>query len=194
MRDDAADKWPSFEMVAFPKPTGIPNGWDAELLAKGAPQAALGYMYRAATELTLIDAPGYAPLVRFGLSALYNAICLDPRSGAIVQIGYVESEIANLPRGVLGTPAFVNSSLDQFIASIRAVIARFPFDSSIPGKQDYNDDELGALAQEWGRAAREMRAMLGGIDPAAVEDPDSFWMTFCDDVNIGDYGLESVLR
>ncbi len=185
---DAADKWPRFELVTFLEPTGIPNRWDAELLTKGAPKAALGYMYRAARELTLIEAPGFGPLVRFGSSALYHAICLDPRAGAIVQIGYMESETANLPQGAFGHPTLVNSSLDRFIASVRAIIARFPYDSSVPGRPVDNDEELDALTQEWERAADEMQETLYRIDPA-IREVDGFWETFLWDVRIGDFSI-----
>ena len=140
--DDVTDRWPRFELVTFPEPTGIPNEWDAELLAKGAPKGLIGGRYRVASKLALLDAPSYGPLVRFGFHMLHSAVCLDPLSGAIMDIGYVETETAYLPRGFFDSPSLVNSSLDQFISSVRAVIARFPYDSGEYNSDDVPDEEI----------------------------------------------------
>jgi hypothetical protein len=55
--------WPCFTLVTCKAPTGIPHGWDAELLEKGAPD---GLVCRAARELTLLEHPDAGPLVCFG--------------------------------------------------------------------------------------------------------------------------------
>jgi hypothetical protein len=66
-------------------PTGIPHGWDEELLEQGAPD---GLAYKAAQELTLLDDPGSGPLVCFGISGIYGRLCLDPRTKQIVHVSY----------------------------------------------------------------------------------------------------------
>lgn len=35
MSSNEMERWPRFKIVTYSAPTGIPNGWDAELLAKG---------------------------------------------------------------------------------------------------------------------------------------------------------------
>jgi hypothetical protein len=52
MSAEQTDRWPRFRMVTFSQPTGIPNGWDEELLEKGVPD---GLAYDAAHELMLIE-------------------------------------------------------------------------------------------------------------------------------------------
>jgi hypothetical protein len=66
------DRWPHFEMVTFSAPTGIPFGWDQELVSKGVPKDLLG-QYHAAHELTLLKVPNYGPLVCFS-SAVHWAL------------------------------------------------------------------------------------------------------------------------
>ncbi|HEV2238365.1 MAG TPA: hypothetical protein VGR57_17020, partial [Ktedonobacterales bacterium] len=71
---DAADTqvdWPRFKLVTYSAPTGIPYGWDAELLAKGAPD---GMFCKAAHALELLEAPGYGPIVSFGCVGLYGRL------------------------------------------------------------------------------------------------------------------------
>ena len=191
--DDMTDRWPRFELEIFQEPTGIPNEWDAELLAKGAPKGLVGGRYKALSGLTLLEVPNYGPLVRFGSHMLCGAVCLDPRSGAIVDIGYVETETAYLPRGFIGSPSLVNSSLDQFITSVRAVIARFPYDSGEYNSDDVPDEVIDRFWDECDRAVGEMREALRRIDPVAIY-VDGFWETFLDDVQMGDFSTARIFR
>src|SRR5215472_16800905 len=69
MPDIHVDRWPHFEMVTFSEPTGIPFGWDKELVSKGVPKDLLG-AYNVAHELTLLEVPDYGPLVCFGATGL----------------------------------------------------------------------------------------------------------------------------
>src|SRR5215469_9719412 len=115
------DRWPRFEMVTFSEPTGIPFGWDKELVSKGVPKN-LFRRYNAAHELTLLEVPDYGPLVCFGTEH-WDYVCQDPHTGAIVYAAYMPPNVVNLGPGFfVGPPTIVNSSLDQFIASVRAVV------------------------------------------------------------------------
>lgn len=186
---DRADRGPHFELVAFPEPTGIPHAFAAPLLERGAPKAMLG-RYHAAPALTLLEVPDDGQFVRFGTNGLYGAICLDPRIGAVVEIGTFEEEatINAVVTGIPGPPSFVNSSLDQFIASVRAVLARFPFDRGETGI----DSDLDKLESEWNQAADELEAALSVIDPALV-DTNAYWLDFLSAVRIGDFSTAEVL-
>lgn len=97
--------------------------------------------YNAAHELTLLEIPDYGPLVCFTSTLLYDRLCQDPHTGAIVYVAYMPPNTVNLgPAFVVGLPGLVNSSLDQFIASVRAVFERFPFYSRDTGEGDDLDD------------------------------------------------------
>jgi hypothetical protein len=187
MSDNTADRWGArFELVTFSEPTGMPHGWDAELLRTGVPKVLFG-CYEAANELTLLEVPHDGQLVCFGASGPYGSVCLDPRTGAIVYV--------NTPEGkVLAPPRFVNSSLEQFIASVRAVLDRFPFDSEGTGEGRERDDladewaHEDKLINEWDQAGSELTETLRRIDPAVGAVPrDGFWMTFMGDVQMGDF-------
>ena len=47
MAEEQTAHWPRFTLVTYAAPTGIPHGWDAELLEKGAPD---GLVCEAASE------------------------------------------------------------------------------------------------------------------------------------------------
>ncbi len=199
MPDNTVDRWPRFQLVTFSAPTGIPHGWDAELLRTGVPKSLLG-RYEAASELTLLEVPNYGPLVCFGTTMLYGRVCLDPHMGGVVDIAYLPTDTIHVRPGFVGLPGLVNASLDQFIDSVRAALDRFPFDSGNPVEDREWDDRAQAWAhvdqrfEEWDRAVEDMTATLRRIDPAAVADTDTFWRTFLDDVQMGDFASEDVLR
>ncbi len=70
------------------------------------------------------------------------------------------------------TSFFVNSSPQLFVASFRA----------------YLDVTYGDLAGRDDLVEARLRAELLALDPAAIEDPDSFWNDTLGDVLIGIYG------
>jgi hypothetical protein len=198
MTDDSTQRWPDFEMVTFSTPTGIPHGWDAELVSKGVPKSLLR-RYTATSTLALLEVPDYGPLVSFGTTMLQNRVCLDPHTRAVVEITYVPTDTINLRASVVGLPGHVNASLDQFIACVHAVLDRFPFDSGHPVEDHEWEDREQAWAhvdqrfQEWDRAVRDMTETLRRIDTTAVADADTFWRTFLDDVQMGDFATEDIL-
>lgn len=188
MPENPTDRWPRFELVTFPEPTGVPYEAARMLVARGVPRSLFG-LYRAASELTLFEDPGRGQLVCFGTAGLNGLVCLDPHTGQVVDLIYVPVATANVRAGVLRPAWLVNSSLEQFSESVRVVLNRFPFDSvSMKGTLDLDGSDWDDLHNEWNHAADEMEEALRAIDPAAVADPNGFWMTFLDlDVRSGDY-------
>jgi SUKH-4 immunity protein len=133
--------------------------------------------------------------VCFGITGLYGWVCLDPRTGQVVDLIYVPVATTNLQAGVLRPAWLVNSSLEKFSASVRVVLDRFPFDRvSMRGNRDLEDSEWDDLSNEWDHAADELEEALRAVDPAAVANRDSFWMTFLDDVRMGDFMTSEMLE
>jgi hypothetical protein len=179
-------------MVTYSAPTGIPHEWDTELLAKGAPD---GLACKAAKELTLLEDPSSGPLVCFGTSGSYGGygeLCLDPRTKHIVSTTDGAFRHSGSPQAkVIG---LVNSSLDQFIAAVRAVTERFPFDSEVTGKDRRGEEDeethLDRRFNEWEQAVEELSATLRRIDPAVSTLGCQFWGDFLGDVGMGNYASE----
>jgi SUKH-4 immunity protein len=194
MSETSTDRWPRFELVTFPKPAGVPYAAARMLVERGVPKSLFG-LYRAARELTLLEDPARGQLVCFGATGLDGWVCLDPRTGQVVDLIYVPVATVNVPAGVLRPAWLVNSSLEQFIESVRVVLNRFPFDSvSMKGNRDLDGSDWDDLHNEWTHAADEIEEALRAVDPAAVADPNGFWMTFLDlDVRIGDYMTSEVV-
>ncbi|HEU5441019.1 MAG TPA: hypothetical protein VFU88_17160 [Ktedonobacterales bacterium] len=137
---DAADTrvdWPRFKLVTYSAPTGIPHGWDAELLAKGAPD---GLVCEAQDTLTLLQDPGSGPLVCFGTAGRSEHLCLDPRTKHAVHILYGDFRPHQIQPEVVGPAHLVGSSLDQFTAMVCAATGRFPFDSDLTAEA-HEDEE-----------------------------------------------------
>jgi hypothetical protein len=193
MADEPTGQWPCFTLVTYSVPTGIPHGWDAELLEKGAPD---GLVCTAARELTLIEHPQTGPLVCFGAGHLRDTyVCLDPRTKQVVDIQAHGPVGPGSPQPrLLGSADFVNSSLDQFIASVRAVTVRFPFDSEVTGKdrrgEEGEDTREERRFNEWAQAVLDLAETLGLIDPVPVGE---FWQVFLSDVSQGLYASEAWL-
>jgi hypothetical protein len=168
----------NIELMSFPKPTSVPHELAASLLERSVPNDMLE-RYQAASELTLVEVPGRGQLVCFGTVMGSHRICLDPHTGAIIAIidGPPGDEWAEWP---------INSSLEQFIASVGAVLNRYPFDN--PQAEEESDDSyLDRTHAELDRAVDDLKRALSAIDPAAMEDLDGFWMTFLDDVQMRDF-------
>ena len=119
--------------------------------------------------LRLLTAVDGSPLIGFGM--LYTSeplvVCLDPVRGRVVHLD-VDSRGA-----AVGEPAMVNSSLQQYVATVRAATALFPYDN------DSDDDlDLGAEA---------LRNALEPIDPAAWSEGGWWDVIFYPDVTMGHY-------
>jgi hypothetical protein len=168
--DKLADgSWPVFALVPVDAGPGVPAPVAGRLADPGVPKGLIGHEYRAlAVAAPLPDAPG--PVVAFGSCGLRGRICVDAGSLAVVHVAEPGA----------GTTNPVNSHLDLFAGSVRAVIDRFPF------------YDLDADLEERERIAAELRAVLHSIDSSAL-DANGFWTTFLDDLTIGDYATEEIV-
>lgn len=195
MAEEQTVHWPRFTLVTYSAPTGISHGWDADLLEKGAPD---GLICEAARELTLVEHPDAGPLVRFGRTGLNDYVCLDPRTKQVVSILYGAFRTGDPQPEFVGSAWVVNSSLDQFIASIRAVTERFPFDSEVTrkGRRGEEDEEARGERRfnEWAQAVLELGETLDRIDPAHPVLGGEFWHIFLADVSMGLYASEAWLN
>lgn len=174
------------ELVTFAALPGMPREVAASLLERGVPKAMLG-LYRAADALTLVETSGGRQLVCFGSIAYAHRACLDPETGAVVSL-------LDLRRGEGGggdewVIGLVNSSLEQFIATVGAVLNRYPFESP-QAKGESEERALDRTSAELDRAADDLTQALRAIDPTAMTDPGRFWLDFIDDVRMGTYSTD----
>src|SRR5262249_41720079 len=154
------------------------------LLERGAPKSVLGGLYRAMPDLQLLEHPEAGRLVWFGRDASNGRICLDPRTGRIVYVIYMTRGTFDGQPHWIGSAGLVNSSIEQFSASVRAILKRFPFDTVSLRGDDLSESEHDQLWAEFDRAIEELEQTLGEIDHAAVADPDCYWMSFLADVQM----------
>ncbi len=132
------------------------------------PASLLGGRYRALQSIDVIDRPASGErLLAFGRTGDNVLLALDSGSSSVVEI------LGDEPSRI------VNSSLDRFIATVRAVHHRFPF---------YDRDAADAVMD---RAADDLLRIVEQVDPEAVI-PDRFWSTFVDDVRMGDFSTQAV--
>ncbi len=169
------------EYVIFAESPDIPHELTAPLLERGVPKEMLG-LYRAANELTLVEDSGGRRFVCFGFIAYSQRACLDPWTGAIVEL------LKNRRGGDDEVVGLINASLGQFIASVSAVLNRYPFDSP-QAKGESEESYLDRTRAELDRAADDLKKALRAIDPTALEDPGSFWLGFIDDVQMRNYSI-----
>jgi hypothetical protein len=184
MPDEAREARGHLEFITYAASPAIPHELAAPLLERGVPKEMLG-LYRAADELTLLEDSVGLQLVCFGFIAYSQRACLDPRTRDIVALldmrGGGEEGNWAVFRG--------NSTIEQFIASVGAVLNRYPFDSpQAVGESD--DSYLDRTRVELDRATDDLKAALSAIDPAAMEDPSRFWPDFIDDVQMGNYSAD----
>ncbi len=188
MAEQLPADWPCFTIMTYRAPTGIPHGWDAELLEKGAPD---GLVCAPARELALLEHPDAGPLVCFGTLGCDDYVCLDPRTKRVVLVIYGAFRAGDPQPRFVGPAWVVNSSLDRFIASVRAVTERFPFDSDVTGKDSRGEEDEEARDdrrfKEWEQAVLELAETLDRIDPVAPTLGGEFWGDFLADVGMGNY-------
>jgi hypothetical protein len=162
--------WPHFELVTFPEPVGVPHDLVAPLIDKGVPRDLLG-RYRAASELTLLQNAHLGRLICFGRTMQTDSMCFHPTSGAIFWI-------VDVPGGL---EWLVNSRLEQFLASVKVVIERFPF------------YDVGSDLHLRERVGMDLTESISDIDPQALSTANGFWQTFIDDVVSGDFATQEVV-
>lgn len=188
MRED--QHWPCFELVTYAEPTGIPHGWDGDLVTLGVPKRILG-SYKAMNHFELVEHPTLGPLVRFATLGRRGSMCLHPATRSIRHLTGARS----------GQEWFANTTLAQFNESVRAVINRFPFDRGRPDDTPIHDESSQWPASsadqrdavDWITVGEGLRELLRRIDPASVADPNNYWSGFVDDVETANYTSEAVL-
>jgi hypothetical protein len=130
------------------------------------PRVILGLLYQVQDELTVMRTSGDRLLYRFASTGLSGQICIADDTGEILVLHD-------------SNPRPVNSSLEKFTECVRVVIDRFPYYGV---DSDWEDQE---------RVGRELAELLTAIDPVSLQ-VDSFWDTFINDVEIGDFATEEV--
>jgi hypothetical protein len=125
----------------------------------GIPADLLEGRFTAAKEVTMLT----PTLARIGTARMADDIVVDLSDG---RVGWRVAGTVHV--------LFVNSSLDQFVATINAVNARYPFygrNSDLKDRKDVGD---------------ELTTLIHAIDPPAAS-PGQFWSSLVDDVVIGDF-------
>jgi hypothetical protein len=140
------------------------------LFVDGVPKGFIGRRYTADSSVALLEQEGREQILRFGSSGLSDAIGVDLVTGHVVEIIDVRA-FASL---------FVNTSIEQFTQTVKAIIDRFPYYD-----RDTTDEEIQAIASE-------LLHTIRSIDSEAAV-PDRYWSTFVDDVEIGDLSTEAIL-
>jgi hypothetical protein len=162
--------WPTYELVRIQSGPGIPSPLAAILAETGVPRGCIGHEYRALPEAILLDGVVGRNLAAIGTSGTFGRICVDIATGAVVHIPVIDASMVNV----------VNVDLGAFCECVAAVIARFPFYSEGDEPEQYEE------------VAEELRRTISEIDESAL-GYNGFWVTFADDVSIGDYATEMIV-
>jgi hypothetical protein len=143
-----------------------------------------GAVFRAEREARAVVRPDGTTLVRFGAARLWRALCLDPVTGNVVDIWDYDQPALGSQGMPQWTETLVNTSVQKFVETSRAVSARYPYYD-----RTAFDTDAGYAAVE--RVHDELVTMIDDIDGEAGV-PDRFWSTFADDVMIGDFYTEDI--
>ena len=165
------DRWPSVILVHLPTELddSVSEGVRMvanDLMRQGVPKE-IFECYRAAEAITHVVL-NQKNLLRFGRVQLYSSMCMDAATGSIVTVASDS------------TTEFVNSSLEKFIETAKAVIARFPF---------YGEDDAQEVTD---RAVKEVTDAIRSVEESAFER-DGFWATLVDDIQMGDFITEWIV-
>ena len=139
------------------------------LFETGVP-AHLFNRYLADLGLSILVPQENVPLVRFGTSGLVQAVGVDVRSGRVLAVLYPELEPTIL----------VNSTIDHFSRTVRALVDRFPYYS-----RDADWSEIDLACAHLSEAVRSIDEVAGA--------PGCYWPGFIDDVQMGVFSTEDVL-
>ena len=145
----------------------------------GLPEVLFGGRFRLDDDLQVVRRPDGSPLLRLGVVMLATLLCVDPRTGRVVEIWNEswssQARVDELP----WRETFTNSTLAQFVQTACEVVERLPY--------YHRDSELA----ERHRVAQELGAIIDSIDPPAMA-VGLLWSTFVDDVAIGDFAAEDL--
>ena len=165
MSDRTLQPWPRFDLVPV-SGADLPPPWAERYPTLHVPGEAAVCRYRSVA-LRLVTLSDGRELLQFGEHP-FTALCLDPADGQVVDL------VVRTGGAIVRGPRLVNSSLEQYVATVREATARFPFDDGSGEDLDYD------------RAADSLRAHLRPIDPAAWEI-DGHWDSFYWDITMGDW-------
>lgn len=140
------------------------------LFVDGVPCEFLFKGYTADPALTVLAWAGHAPVIRFGTSGLSEAIGVDTATGYVVEVINGSWMQVNL----------VNTTVELFTHTIKALINRFPY---YPRGAGY--DQIDS-------ACEDLREIIRSVDPEASVS-SIYWPGWVDDVQMGDCGTEDVL-
>ena len=165
------DKWPSVTLVHLPTELDDSVSEGVRMVAndltrQGVPKE-IFEGYRAAEAITHVFL-NQKSLLRFGRVQLYSSMCMDVAAGSIVELA---------PDSTTG---FVNSSLEKFIETAKAVIARFPF---------YGENDPEEVTD---RAVKDVTDAIRSVEERASER-DGFWATLVADIQMGDFVTEWIV-
>jgi hypothetical protein len=140
------------------------------LFVAGVPRRFIGRRYTVDSKVAPVEQERGQPLARFGSSGLAGAVCVDIMDGHVIEF-IAERRSEKL---------FVNTSVEQFTQTVKAMIDRFPYYG-----QQATDDKID-------RVAEELLEIIRTIDSEAAV-PNRYWSTFVDDVKMGDLSTEAIL-
>jgi hypothetical protein len=131
-----------------------------------------------------VDVPGRGYLIRFARGRpegfYYPAdYYYDPSTREVLFIDAAFGQVAVL----------VNSTLEQFTTTVKAIIEAFPFYDDL-GK-DLNEVDVDTLVEMYEASAARLASLIREIDPVAYTS--DFWQDFLVDVVHGDYATEDCL-
>ncbi len=129
------------------------------------------FRYSAADRLVRTHVLGHGELVRFGNDGPFGGMYFDSTTNAVF----------NCVERPMTEPRLVNSTLRQFRETVKAVLAMFP----LYGRE--------AELEERETVASTVAGVIARIDADAMT-VDTFWATFVDDLVIGDFATEDILR
>src|SRR5262245_60059972 len=165
------DKWPNFTLVHLPTELddSVSEGVRMvanDLMRQGVPKE-IFEGYRAAEAITHLVV-NQKSLLRFGRVQLYSSMCMDVATGSIVELA------------ADSTTGFVNSSVEKFIETAKAVMARFPF---------YGENDPEEVTD---RAVKDVTDAIRSVEESAFAR-DGFWATLVADIQMGDFVTEWIV-
>jgi len=167
--------WPRYEPVVFTTAIDVsPEDLDTLNRAR-LPRSFLGEDMVVDAPVG-VDVPGRGYLIRF-TAGRGGGFYFSPSTGEVLYISKWSSLRPNL----------VNSTLEQFTSTVKALIEAFPYYAEDPDEVDV--EMLGAM---YDASAARLAALIREIDPAALT-PDTFWDIFLVDVVHGNYWTEDIL-
>ena len=173
-----ASSWPRYEPVVFTTAIDV-SPEDIDTLNRARlPRRFLGGDMAVDAPVG-VDVPGRGYLIRF-TAGRGGGFYFSPSTGEVLYIDDRPEFGSNL----------VNSTLEQFTNTVKALIEAFPYYADFG--VDPNEVDVDTLVDMYEASAARLAALIGEIDPAALT-PETFWDDFLVAVVHGNYSTESIL-